>query len=163
MLGSVTAASPSCNPVRREVFSTSGTDANDMFHVCDDAIGFLQRAPRRHDVIENEAAFVHVRKQVGAELAVAQVGDRDQNHAEASEPDRMLQRAAQPALIEHDDSLEEAAPSEASSAAIMRFIAARIPRFQTILVPLHAPQLRSPVLPHVAPADQVVRQDSSSR
>ena len=42
VLGSVTAASPSCKPVRREVLSTSGTGAHDALDVGDHAIGLLQ-------------------------------------------------------------------------------------------------------------------------
>ena len=97
VLGSVTAASPSCNPVRREVFSHLGECLDDVLDMRDDAIGFLQRTARGHDVIKNETAFVHSRKQVASQCVEADIRNCDQDHAEATEPDRMFQRAAQPA------------------------------------------------------------------
>ena len=108
VFGSVTAASPSCKPVRREVLSTSGTARTILLDVGDHPVGFLERTAGRHHVVEDEAAFVHGRKQVAAQMVVAHVGNDDQNRAEARQPDGMLQRAAQPALVEFEDALEPA-------------------------------------------------------
>ena len=78
VLASVTAARPICRPVRREVLSTSGVLRRMRSTCCEHAVGLGQRAARRHDVVEDEAAFVHLRQQVGAERLVAEVGADDQ-------------------------------------------------------------------------------------
>ena len=66
VLASVTAARPICRPVRREVLSTSGVSCEDPLDVLQNAVGLGERAARGHDVVEDEAAFVHLRQQVGA-------------------------------------------------------------------------------------------------
>ena len=40
--------------------------SNDLFYVGNHTVCFLERAPRRHDVVENESAFVHRRKQIAS-------------------------------------------------------------------------------------------------
>ena len=92
VLASVTAASPAASPVRREVFSTSGMECRNAVDVLENAVGLGQRAARGHDVVENEAALVHLRQQIGAEQLVA--GPRA-NHQQAGRCRRP--RAAWPA------------------------------------------------------------------
>ncbi len=72
MLASVTAARPSCRPVRREVLSTSGVACQNLLDAQQHVVGVGQRRARGHQVIENESAFVHLRQQVAAERAVAE-------------------------------------------------------------------------------------------
>ena len=67
VFASVTAARPICRPVRREVISTSGVLLQNLFHVLEHAVGFGQRTARGHDVIQDKAAFIHLRQQVGAQ------------------------------------------------------------------------------------------------
>ena len=67
VLASVTAARPICRPVRREMLSTSGVFVKDALDVLEDAVGLCKGAARRHDVVEDEAAFVHLGQQIGAE------------------------------------------------------------------------------------------------
>ena len=82
VLASVTAASPICSPVRRDVLSTSGVLRRICSTCSQHPIRLGQRAARGHDVVEHEAAFVHLRQQVGAKLLVAEPGADDQQHAE---------------------------------------------------------------------------------
>ena len=49
-----------------------GRSAQDPFDVLEDAVGLGERAAGGHDVVEDEAAFVHLREQVGAEGSVAE-------------------------------------------------------------------------------------------
>src|ERR1051326_9332070 len=74
----------------------------------DDPVCFLQRASRRREIVQDEAAFVHLRQQIRTEKLVAR--KRDQNERETSDREckRTLQRSEQPALIELDDAAEEA-------------------------------------------------------
>ena len=99
VLASVTAARPSCRPVRREVLSTSGT-ARRICSTCDDhAVGLFERGAGGHDVVDDEAAFVHGGQQVGAAVAVAEVGAADQQEAENRQQQRVLEGQAQHALV----------------------------------------------------------------
>ena len=70
MLASVTCARPSCRPVRRDVLSTSGVLAQNLFHVRDHAVGLCQRRAGGHDVVHDEAAFVHRGQQVADPVCV---------------------------------------------------------------------------------------------
>ena len=99
VLASVTAASPSCRPVRRDVLSTSGTSRSICFHMTDHAIGFCQRTARRHDVVEDKSAFVHLGQQVGPENVVTQIRSNDQHSAEDDQQSRTFQSATQPAFV----------------------------------------------------------------
>ena len=72
-------------------------------------VGFLQRTARRHDVVENESALVHFRKQIGARKAVANVGGNDQNSAEQDEQPGAFECTPQPAFVEVHNAQEKAA------------------------------------------------------
>ena len=85
VLASVTAARPICRPVRREVLSTSGVSRRICSTCCEDAVGLGERAAGGHDVVEDEAAFVHLGQQVGAERVVAEVCADDEQDADAGE------------------------------------------------------------------------------
>ena len=55
--------------MRREVLSTSGRRAQNAFHSGYDAIGFFERGTSGHEVIENEAALVHLPEQIRTQIA----------------------------------------------------------------------------------------------
>ena len=56
--------------------------AQDLLHVGDHAVGFFERGAGRHDVVEDEAAFVHGGQQVASRvLRIAEVGAADQRRA----------------------------------------------------------------------------------
>ena len=76
VLASVTAARPSCSPVRRDVLSTSGVAVQNLLDAQQHLVGVGERRSGGHQVIENESAFVHRRKQIAAERAVAEVRRR---------------------------------------------------------------------------------------
>ncbi len=66
--------------------------AFDFRHVVKDAVYMLEyavrlgeRATSGHDVVEDEAAFVHLRQQVGTERLIAKPCSYDENCAEAQE------------------------------------------------------------------------------
>jgi hypothetical protein len=80
VLASVTAARPSCRPVRREVPSTSGTWRRICFHVGNHAVGLFERRAGGHDVVDDETAFVHGGQQVGPAIAVTEIGAADQQN-----------------------------------------------------------------------------------
>src|SRR6185437_14515292 len=81
--------------------------AQDAFDPLEHGIGLGERAARRHHVIEDKAAFIHFREQVGAERLVAEIRSRDQRQAHEGKPHRPRQRAAQPALVEPNDAAEK--------------------------------------------------------
>ncbi len=64
MFDSVTAASPNCMPVRREVLSTSGVGIENLFDAQQHLVGVVKRGSGRHDVVENESALIHFWQQV---------------------------------------------------------------------------------------------------
>jgi len=58
-----------------------GQGPHDLLHVRNHAVSLLERAARWRDVVENEAALIHRRKQVAAQRLVAKVRDNNQNRA----------------------------------------------------------------------------------
>ena len=72
----------------------------DALDVLQHAVGLGQRAAGGHDVVEDEAAFVHLRQQVGAERLVADPGADDQQQAGAAEPQRLGQRPVEHAAMD---------------------------------------------------------------
>src|SRR6185437_12596404 len=85
-----------------------GHGAQDALDAFEHGIGFGERAAGRHDVVEDEAALVHFRQQVGAEGLVAEVRSRHQRQAHQDEPEGSGEGAAEPALVEADHAAEEA-------------------------------------------------------
>ncbi len=79
-----------------------------MLDMIQDAGSFLERTAGRHNVIEDESSLIHGRKQVAAQRSVTNIGDTDQNYAQPCQPNRMLQGAAHPALVEFKDVFEHA-------------------------------------------------------
>ena len=77
-LASVTAARPSCRPVRREVMLDLGGAVENLLDVGEHAVGLGERAAGRHEVVEDEGAFVHLGQEIGAEGLVAEVGADDE-------------------------------------------------------------------------------------
>ena len=49
-------------------------------------VGLAERTARGHDVVENEAALIHLRQQVRAEQLVASPGAHNQQQASAAQP-----------------------------------------------------------------------------
>ncbi len=76
--------------------------ADDGLEMAHDAIGFIERRSGGRDVIENERAFVHLRKQIGAGMRIAKVGHGDQRDGEEREDEAVLEREAQRALVDAD-------------------------------------------------------------
>ena len=56
-----------------------GRLAQNLFHMGDHAIGLFERRAGGHDVVDDEAAFVHGGQQVGAGVGVAEIGAADQD------------------------------------------------------------------------------------
>src|ERR1019366_4246029 len=77
----------------------------DAFNVIEYTIGLGERTTRRHDVVENESAFVHLREQVRAERPIAEVGRDHQHQANHAKPQRPGQRPIEHTMM----SLEHAA------------------------------------------------------
>ncbi len=100
VLASVTAARPICRPVRREVLSTSGVVVQDALNVLENAVGLGERTARGHDVVEDEAAFVHLRQQIGAERLVPEPGGDHQQEAGTAKPERLGQRPVEHAVMD---------------------------------------------------------------
>ncbi len=63
-----------------------GLFAQDVLDVVEDAVGLGERTARGHDVVEDKAAFVHLRQQVGAEGFVAGPCADDQYQAGHPQP-----------------------------------------------------------------------------
>lgn len=74
-----------------------------------DAVGLLQGAAGRHDVIEDEGAFVHFRQEVGAESLVGEVCAQQKEQTGSGKPPGSLQSGAEDALVEAEDGRHEAA------------------------------------------------------
>ena len=76
-----------------------GDGAQDLLHVGDHAVGLFERRAGRHDVVDDEAAFVHGGQQVGPAIAVTDVGAADQQDAENRQQQRMFEGHPQHALV----------------------------------------------------------------
>ena len=63
------------------------------------AIGLRQRAARRHNVVENEAAFVHLGQQIGAQQLITGPRANHQKQADSADPQRLGQRPLQNAPV----------------------------------------------------------------
>src|ERR1700674_2981299 len=79
------------------------------FDMSNDTIRLRERTAGRHDVVHDKTALIHFGEQVRAQEVVTDVRDRDQCEAQHGQPFRMLQRAAQPLLMEVHDLEKEAA------------------------------------------------------
>ena len=79
-----------------------------LFDAQQHLVGVRQSRSGRHDVVENESAFIHCRQQVAAERPIAEVGADDQRDAGDSKHQRISQHEAQRALIAAGDSSHEA-------------------------------------------------------
>ena len=73
--------------------------AQHRFDVTDDAIGLCQGTAGRHDVVEDESAFVHFRQQVWIREGETEKRNYDQPDAEGFEQDGALQSAPQPSFV----------------------------------------------------------------
>ena len=134
VFGSVTAARPSSRPVRRDVLSTSGVARRIDSMRPQHAVRLLQRAARRHHVVEHEPAFVERRQQVAAERAVAaHTTRRSARRTTGSSAERLLQRAAHRSFVNRAGRGRRCPPvSDASSAAIIRRSCAARDRCRTL-------------------------------
>ena len=79
-----------------------GRGVQDALDMLKNAIGLAQRTAGRHDVVEDEAALIHLRQQVGAERLVAGPGADDKQQAGAADPERLGQRPVQRAFVEFE-------------------------------------------------------------
>src|ERR1039457_6726940 len=61
----------------------------DALYMLKDAIGFGERTACGHDVVEDETALVHLRKQVRAECLITKPRGNDQQHTGATNPQRL--------------------------------------------------------------------------
>ena len=84
-----------------------GHRTQDLLHVAHHAVGFRERSAGGRPVVQSESAFVHLRHQVGAGIAVANVRGRDQEQAQTCQPHGMGQSSSQPPGVEVHDSSEE--------------------------------------------------------
>ena len=84
-----------------------GRLAQNLFHVGDHAIGLFERRAGGHDVVDDEAAFVHRGQQIAAGVGIAEVAAADQGEGEDGQNQRVLQGGAQGALV---DAHEAAGP-----------------------------------------------------
>src|SRR5581483_8809135 len=74
--------------------------------VIENTVRLLKRTSRRHDVIEDEAAFVESWKQTRSKLPIRKKGNRDQQDAKNAKNVRMVQRAAHPLHVEANNVAE---------------------------------------------------------
>jgi len=81
----------------------------DPVHVLHDAVGLRERAACRHDVVEHEAALIHLRQQVRAQCPVASVGGRQQRRAQAQQEGGARERPAKRAAVEGEAAAHHAA------------------------------------------------------
>ena len=72
-----------------------GRGAQNALDVLQNAIGLAERTAGGHDVVEDEAALVHLRQQVGAKRLVAGPGAEHQQQTRAADPQRLGQRPVQ--------------------------------------------------------------------
>ena len=73
--------------------------AQNFLHVTDHAIRIPERCAGRHDVIDDESAFVHGGQQIRSGVRVAEVRSGDQEDGEERQNERMFQRKAQRAFV----------------------------------------------------------------
>ena len=109
VLASVTAARPNWRPVRRERLSTSGVVDEDLFDAEQYLIGICQRGAGGHQVVEDEAAFVHFRQQIAAERVVAEIGNHDEAGGAESQHQRTRQGEAKRAAVDAGEAAHHAA------------------------------------------------------
>ena len=83
--------------------------AQDGIDVRQHAVRLLQRASRRHDVVEHETALVEGRQEVGAQGPIARVRRGDQNDAQSQQWKWPLQRLTHGPFVHDEDSSEQAA------------------------------------------------------
>ncbi len=86
--------------------------AQHLLDVADHAIGFLQRTSGGRKIVNDEAAFIHFRQQVGTQQLIAAKRRDHQDHGENGNPPGTIEREAQPAFVELDHSPK--APAECS-------------------------------------------------
>ena len=121
VLASVTAARPICRPVRREVISTSGVARRMRSTCCEHAIGLGQRTARRHDVVENEAALIHLRQQIGAKRLIAEPRAQRPAPAQTAPSHSGLASAQSSARSMHAQHALQHAPRASCSSVLHRF------------------------------------------
>ena len=68
-----------------------GHGVQNALHVLEHAVGLCQRTARGHEVVEDKAAFVHLREQIGTQRLVAETRAHDQQQADAAHPQRLGQ------------------------------------------------------------------------
>ena len=90
----------------RSVFDL-GNGVQDAVDVLQHAIGLGQRAARGHDVVENEAALIHLRQQIGAKRLVAGPGADYQQQADGAGPQRLGQNPVENALMHAQRALHQ--------------------------------------------------------
>ena len=86
-----------------------GRIPQDAFHLIDQTIGIGQRRAGGRKIVQNEAAFVHLRQQVRAECVIAKVRCRDERDAEDRRCPGTFQRHSQHAAINADNAAEKPA------------------------------------------------------
>ncbi len=74
----------------------------------EDAVCLGKRASGGHDVVDDEAAFVHLGKQVGAERSIGNDGAYDEEKAREQQVKAAVERASEPSLVEIEHLAHEA-------------------------------------------------------
>ena len=85
-----------------------GVVLENCFDVLEDAVGLGERAAGGHDVVEDEAAFVHLGQQVGAERLIAKDCAYDEEKACKQQVEAAVEGAGEPSLVEVQDLAHEA-------------------------------------------------------
>ena len=80
-----------------------GDGVEDLVDVEEDAVGLLEGGTGGHDVVEDEAAFIHFGEEVGAEAFVSEEDADDEKAAGSGEPERLGESEAEDALVEAED------------------------------------------------------------
>ena len=77
-----------------------GRLAQNFFHVGDDAIGLVERGAGGHDVVDDEAAFVHGGQEIAAGVGIAEVAAADQGEREDGQNQRVFESSAQGTFVD---------------------------------------------------------------
>ena len=78
-------------------------------HMLQNAVCLIERTARGHDVVKDEAAFVHLRQQVGAKRLVSENVATTSRSTCAAEPQRLGQRPIQNLAMNAENAREQAA------------------------------------------------------
>ena len=76
-----------------------GVGADDCLDLGEQSVGLGQRGARLGQVVENEAALVHLRHETGTDLSIGQRADQQQRHDAQQQPCRTLEQLAEGALV----------------------------------------------------------------